>query len=340
MPQASAPHRVLYYTLDGDTSRANEILAQLGCAEAIELVDAAHEPFKVPTPEQLNGCEAVVGEFMPVIKDTVDSFANAGVKLVASMSIGTNHMDLAALREHGVTVTNCPGYCAEDVATHALGLTLDLFRKITFQNRSMLGGGWDPVEGYPTTRVSGKTLGLVFFGHIAQALAPMARGLSMHVVAWAPTKSAETLAELGVEKAETLDDLLVQSDVVSLHCPLIPETEGLISKRELALMKPSAYLINTARGEIVDEDALVAALDESIASDGERGITAAGLDTLADENDGTDNLNRRLIEHPRCVTTPHSAYLSRESTLTLASMSLDSCAEILIEGRTPTNAVN
>lgn len=245
-----------------------------------------------------------------------------------------------ALRERGVTVTNCPGHCAEDVATHALGLTLDLFRKITFQNRSMLGGGWDPVEGYPTTRVSRKTLGLVFFGHIAQSLAPMARGLGMHVVAWAPTKSAETLAEFGVEKAETLDDLLVQSDVVSLHCPLIPETEGLIGKRELALMKPSAYLINTARGEVVDEDALVAALDESIASDGECGITAAGLDTLAGENDGTDNLNRRLIEHPRCVTTPHSAYLSRESTLALAGMSLDSCAEILIEGRTPTNAVN
>lgn len=127
---------------------------------------------------------------------------------------------------------------------------------------------------------------------------------------------------------------------MSLHCPLIPETEGLIGKRELALMKPSAYLINTARGEVVDEDALVAALDESIASDGECGITAAGLDTLAGENDGTDNLNRRLIEHPRCVTTPHSAYLSRESTLALAGMSLDSCAEILIEGRTPTNAVN
>ncbi|WP_293815131.1 2-hydroxyacid dehydrogenase [uncultured Parolsenella sp.] len=333
-------HRVLYYALPEYLDFGHKVLSQKPYADAIDLVDCVHAPYCSPTAEELDGMEAVIGEFMPVDAECAARMEAAGVKLVASMSIGTNHMDLAALREHGVTVTNCPGYCAEDVATHALGLMLDLFRKITFQNRSMLGGGWDPVEGYPTTRVSGKTLGLVFFGRIAQALVPMARGLGMRVIAWAPTKSAETLAEFGVEKAETLDDLLVQSDVVSLHCPLIPETEGLIGKRELALMKPSAYLINTARGEVVDEDALVAALDESIASDGERGITAAGLDTLAGENDGTDNLNRRLIEHPRCVTTPHSAYLSRESTLALASMSLDSCAEILIEGRTPTNAVN
>ena len=322
-------HRVLYYALPEHLDFGHKVLSQKPYADAIDLVGCVHAPYCSPTAEELDGMEAVIGEFMPVDTECAARMEAAGVKLVASMSIGTNHMDLAALRERGVTVTNCPGYCAEDVATHALSLTLDLFRKITFQNRSMLGGGWDPVEGYPTTRVSRKTLGLVFFGHIAQSLAPMARGLGMHVVAWAPTKSAETL-----------DDLLVQSDVVSLHCPLIPETEGLIGKRELALMKPSAYLINTARGEVVDEDALVAALDESIASDGECGITAAGLDTLAGENDGTDNLNRRLIEHPRCVTTPHSAYLSRESTLALAGMSLDSCAEILIEGRTPANAVN
>lgn len=337
MPQASAPHRVLYYTLDGDTSRANEILAQLGCAEAIELLDAAHEPFKTPTPEQLNGCEAVVGEFMPVIKDTVDSFANAGVKLVASMSIGLNHMDVAGLAQRGVLVSNCPGYCAKEVAAHAIALMLDLMRKVTLSNRDVLAGGWDPKAGYPVHRPCGQTLGLVFFGRIAREVTPVAQALGMRVLVWAPTKSAEELAAAGCEKAETLEDLLRASDVVSLHCPLIDETRGLIGARELALMKPGAVLVNTARGEVVDEKALVAALNEGITSGGKTGICAAGLDTLAHEASGR---NEKLIRHPRCIVTPHSAYDSIEAADALRQMSLEAVCELLVEGRRPTNCVS
>ena len=337
MPQASAPHRVLYYTLDGDTSRANEILAQLGCAEAIELVDAAHEPFKAPTPEQLNGCEAVVGEFMPVIEDAVDSFANAGVKLVASMSIGLNHMDVAGLAQRGVLVSNCPGYCAKEVAAHTIALMLDLMRKVTLSNRDVLAGGWDPKAGYPVHRPCGQTLGLVFFGRIAREVAPVAQALGMRVLVWAPTKSAEELAAAGCEKAETLEDLLRASDVVSLHCPLIDETRGLIGARELALMKPGAVLVNTARGEVVDEKALVAALNEGITSGGKTGICAAGLDTLAHEASGR---NEKLIRHPRCIVTPHSAYDSIEAADALRQMSLEAVCELLVEGRRPTNCVS
>ena len=329
-------HRVLFYSLDGSTERIAQILERHDPEGLIELVGVAHKPMVPPTPEQLVGHEAVIGEFMPVRGQTVDDFAAAEVRLVASMSIGLNHMDVAGLARRGVMVSNCPGYCAQDVAQHALALMLDLMRKVTFSNRDVLAGGWNPKLGYPMHRAGGQTLGLVFFGRIAREVVPLARALGMRVVVWAPTKTADELAQAGCEKAGTLDDLLRQSDVVSLHCPLIDETRGLIGSRELSLMKPTALLVNTARGEVVDEDALVAALDEGISSGGKRGILAAGLDTLAHEATGP---NPKLIAHPRCVVTPHSAYDSVESADDMFEMSVSSVCELLLEGRRPTLCV-
>ena len=322
-------HRILYYTLDGDCARARELLEQLDAARDIELIGCAHEPFVPPTARQLEGCEGMIGEFAPAIKDTVGLIADAGVRIVASMSIGLNHMDIEGLTERGVIVTNCPGYCAEDVATHTVALMLDLMRKVTFSNCDVLAGGWDPKVGYEAYRTQGRTLGLVFFGRIARAVVPIARSLGMRVLAWAPTKSAEELAAAGCERADSLEALLRASDVVSLHCPLIPQTRNLIGARELALMKPTAYLINTARGEVVDEQALVDALDAGR-------IRAAGLDVIAHET----RPDRRLIDHPRVVVTPHSAYDSVEAADNLRIMSLEACVDVLVRGMAPAYAVN
>ena len=172
-------------------------------------------------------------------------------------------------------------------------------------------------------------MGLVFFGSIARAVAPLAQALGMRVLVWAPTKDAGTLAAAGCEKAETLDELLAASDVVSLHCPLIPQTRTLIGAHELGVMKPTAFLVNTARGPVIDEDALADALDVGT-------IRAAALDVLADEG---PLRNQRLIHHPRCVVTPHAAYVSREANEALIRMGLDATIELLIEGREPTNLV-
>lgn len=337
MTEIATKHRVLYYTLDGDTTRAQEILNEKGAADRIELVGCAHAPLSSPTPEQLAGCEAAIGEFMPVLGESVRQFAEAGVRLVASQSIGVNHMDVEALAKAGVLVSNCPGYCAEDVAAHAVALMLDMLRKVTISNRDVLAGNWDPKMGYAVHRPSTLTLGLVFFGNIARCVVPAARALGMRVVVWAPTKSAAELAEAGCEKVETLDDLLAQSDVVSLHCPLIPETEKLLGAHEFEIMKPSACLVNTARGGCIDEAALLEALNENIASKGERGIRSAALDVLADE---TEARNQALINHPRCIVTPHTAYDSIEAADTLRVMSLEACIELLIEGKTPTYVVS
>lgn len=317
-------HSVLYYSLDGNTDRARKILDQMGAGGDIRLIGCAHEAYARPTPEQLAECEGFIGEFAPITGDTVDAVAKAGVRVCASMSIGLNHMDVEGLQCHGIIVTNCPGYCAEDVACHTVALMLDVMRKVTFGNRSVLSGSWDPQAGYPVYRTQGRTIGLVFFGHIARAVAPIARALGMHVLVWAPTKSAAELEEAGCERAESLEELLRASDVVSLHCPLIPETRGLIGARELSLMKPSAYLINTARGEIVDEDALIDALDKGQ-------IRAAGLDVIAHET----HPNRRLIEHPRVVVTPHSACSSEEAADNLRRMCLESVVDVLVRNTAP-----
>ena len=326
----TSPHRVLLYTMDDDSDFARECLRELGAEKDIELVSRTHGIFEAPSAEELAGFEAVVGEFMPVLGDEVGIMADAGIRLVASMSIGINHMDVAGLEARGVAVSNCPGYCADDVALHAVTLMLDLMRQVTLSNRDVLAGNWNPKFGHEMSRPAGQTLGLVFFGRIARKVAPLAQALGMKVLVWAPTKSAEELAAAGCEKAETLDGLLAASDVVSLHCPLIPQTEKLIGARELSLMKPTALLINTARGGCVDEDALADALEAGT-------IAGAGLDVLTVEKDVA---SQRLPHCPNCVVTPHTAYVTREANEALVRMSLKSVCELLLEGREPECAVH
>lgn len=318
--------RVLLYTIEYVREKAEAYLAARGVADRFDLVSVTHEPYSLPALEELAGASAVLGEFMPVQGDAVDRFADAGVRLVASMSIGLNHVDVAGLAARGVLTANCPGYCAEEVATHALALMLDLVRQVTASNRRVLSGSWDPKAGYEMRRVSGLTCGLVFFGGIARTLAPLLQALGMRVLVWAPTKSAEELAQAGCEKVDTLDELLSRSDVVSLHCPLLPQTERLIGARELSLMKSTALLVNTARGAVVDEGALADALETGA-------IQAAALDVLTDET----HPNERLLRAPNCIVTPHSAYVSREADEALLHMSLDSVIELLVDGRVPTH---
>ena len=328
-------HRVLYYMVDGSTDAGQAVLDTVEGGNQVELVGCAHEPNVCPTAEQFAGCEGFVGEFGPVDAACADAMAAAGMQIVSNMSIGLNHVAVERLASHGITVTNCPGYCSDDVAQHTIALMMDLMRQVTFLNRDVRGGTWNPLGGYTMHRTQGRTLGLVFFGSIARAVAPIAQALGMDVLVWAPTKTVEELAEAGCTKAQTLDELLTASDVVSLHCPLIPETEKLIGERELTLMKPSAFLINTARGPIVDEGALIAALDEGIASAGTRGICGAALDVLADET----TPNQALIAHPRCIVTPHCAYSTKEAYDTVRRMSLQAVVDKLVFHRKPEHAV-
>ncbi len=322
--------RVLFFTTDGETQQANKILRKMGMDESVELVGCGHAPFTSPTAEQLEGCDAVIAELTPIDAEEARLMANSGVKIVASMSIGINHMDVNELTKLGIYVTNCPGYCAQDVALHTVALMLDLMRQISYFNRSVRNGGWDPKVGYEMRRPQGQTLGLVFFGHIANEVAPSAQALGMKVLVWAPTKTKEFIESKGCEKAQSLEELLTRSDVVSLHCPLIPETKGLIGADQLKMMKNTAFLINTARGELIDEDALADALDS-----GE--IMGAAMDVMCHE---AKSRNQRLVNSERCVITPHAAYVSEEAADVLRRMTLESVCDLMVRHDSPRYCVN
>ena len=311
-------HRVLYYTIRGDKSKAQQLVDEWGLSDQIELVGAAHPTGVSPSPELMKDCEVIVGENAPMRAADLKAAHDAGVRLYVSLSIGTNHIDLDEARRLGIAVTTCPGYCWRDVALHTVALMLDLMRRVSISHRQVLEGVWGPREGYMPMRPDGLTCGLVFFGGIAREVAPLAQALGMKVLVWAPTKSAEELAAAGCAKADTLDELLSSSDVVSLHCPLIPETERLIGARELSLMKPTAFLINTARGAVIDEDALADALDNQT-------ICAAGLDVMVHDHE-PDLLNQRLLRHPQCVVTPHTAYVSEPADDALRRMGMEAVA--------------
>lgn len=331
-------HRILFFADHEFHSRAEHILQGLNLGEEVSLKIITSKPYATPTPEDLEGCEAFISESAPITAQVAKDLNEAGIHCCSVMSIGMNHVDLAACAQNGIIVTNCPGYCAEEVALHTIALILDLMRNISVSYQSVLEGAWDPHVGIPTHRPDGQTLGLVFFGRIAKHVVPFAQALGMNVLVWAPTKSEEEITAAGCKRAETLEELLQQSDVVSLHCPLIPETENLIGAKEFELMKPNALFINTARGGCVDENALVDALDRSIASNGKEGILACGLDTLRGEEE--DTLNRKLIEHPRSVVTPHLAYNSEEAVDALVRMTIEAAAQFMVEKRIPDNAYN
>jgi D-3-phosphoglycerate dehydrogenase len=183
-------------------------------------------------------------------------------KLIVSYSTGTDHMDLVAAAERGIKATGVAGYCTDDVAEHALAMMLSCARRLYQTDRDLRARGhWDITTTHPNRRrLSAQTLGVIGVGRIGGALAAKASTLGMRVLGYDPYVREGPTGFEG-EMVDALEDLLAQSDYVSLHAPLTSETEGMIGARELAHMKPTAFLINCARGKLVDEAALLAALE-------------------------------------------------------------------------------
>jgi len=241
---------------------------------------------------RIRGAEAVVlGWGMP---DAVLAAAE-GLKLIAFTGIGAaNHVSLDLARRRGVTVCNTPGYADQTVAEHTMALLLAVARRIAQLDADTRAGGWRrDLEGFD---LHGKRLGLIGLGGIGARVAALARAFGMEVTAWTAHPSPERAAAAGVFFVP-LDALLAESDAVSLHLALTPETEGILTPARLDLLKPGAVLINTARGELVDESALVAALRS--------GRVSAGLDVFHREPLAADDPLRRM---PNVVLSPHSGY--------------------------------
>ncbi|MCR4403940.1 MAG: D-glycerate dehydrogenase [Candidatus Acetothermia bacterium] len=255
--------------------------------------------------------------------------AGKALRVVANVAVGYDNIDVQAASELGIMVTNTPEVLTEATADLTFGLILAVARRIVEGDRLVREGGfkgWE-LDLLLGAEVHHKTLGIVGFGRIGQAVARRARGFGMEVLYYDPIRRPELERELGAQFVQ-LKELLSRSDFVSLHLPLTPQTRHLIGREELGLMKPSAFLINVARGPIVDEAALVEALKS-----GE--LAGAGLDVFEHEPD----VHPELLRMSNVVLTPHIGSAGRETRLRMALMAVENVLAALA-GRRPPNLVN
>ena len=239
-------------------------------------------------------------------------------KAIGRFGLGVDNIDIPAAAELGITVTYVPDYCMHEVSDHAMALLLALARKIPLSNKLVQAGRWEMPAVVPIHRLAGRVLGLVGFGNIPRALAPKAKAFGLRVVTHDPYVSQQALAAAGVESV-SFDRLLEISDFVSIHAPLMPATRGLFNAEVFGKMKTGALLINTARGPLVDEDALVSALDSGR-------LGGAALDVVAVEPLPKDS---RLIGRDNVILTPHTAFYSVEALNELQTKCAADVARVL-----------
>ena len=231
------------------------------------------------------------------------------LKLLSVWGTGVDHVDLAAAEELGITVANTPGYGAPYVSEHALALALAVSRQIVQNDRRIREGGW--AAGF-IDELYGKTLGVAGTGAIGRRMVQLGQGIGMNVVAWTFNPTPERAREYGVEFLE-LDELLRRSDVVSLHVALTPDSQGMIGRDQLAMMKPTAILVNVARGAVVDEAALVEALQQNV-------IAGAGLDVFEVEPLPPGH---PLTLLDNVVLAPHAGSMAYNGTMRGLEMSIE-----------------
>ncbi|HEY1363249.1 MAG TPA: C-terminal binding protein [Xanthobacteraceae bacterium] len=239
-------------------------------------------------------------------------------RAIGRFGLGVDNIDIPAAAALGITVTYVPDYCMQEVSDHAMALLLALARKVAFANALVQSGRWEVPPLVPIHRLAGRVLGLVGFGNIPRALAPKAQAFGLRVVAHDPYAPAQALAVAQVQSV-TFDQLLATSDFVSIHAPLLPATRGMFDAGVFAKMKRGALLINTARGPLVDEAALAAALDR-----GQLG--GAGLDVVT-----TEPLSAQspLLGRDNVVLTPHTAFYSVEALEELQKKCAGDVARVL-----------
>jgi D-3-phosphoglycerate dehydrogenase len=239
-------------------------------------------------------------------------------KAIGRFGLGVDNIDLPAAKACGIAVNYVPDYCLREVSDHAMALLLALARKIPLSNKLVQSGRWEVLPITPLRRLEGQVLGLIGFGNIPRALAPKAKAFGLRVVTHDPYLSPEMLAAAAVEDA-SFDALLGMSDFVSVHAPLIPATRGLMNAAAFAKMKKDAYLINTARGPLVDEAALIAALDSGH-------LGGAALDVVTTEPLAKDS---PLIGRDNVILTPHTAFYSVEALEELQTKCASDVARVL-----------
>jgi D-3-phosphoglycerate dehydrogenase len=251
--------------------------------------------------------------------------AAGSLRGITRMGIGLDNIDLEECTRRGIPVTNVPDYCQQEVAEHTLALLLALARNIGIYHQQGRAGVYSRDNGPPLRRIEGATLGLVGLGRIGRQVAVLARAIGLRVIA---TRRDLSQLEANVELLP-LDQLLAESDFLSLHLPLTDDTSQMIGAPQLALMKPGSFLVNTARGGLLDHQALAAALQSGQ-------LAGAALDVQEPE---PPPLDQPPYNHPHVIVTPHTAFVSEQSLFDLRSRSARQIVQCL-EGDKPDNLVN
>lgn len=264
--------------------------------------------------------DAVMLSFIEMDEELINSLQKC--KVIVRCGMGFNNVDIPAATKRGIMVANVQKYCLDEVSDHAVALMLTLIRKTAYLSRLLREGIWDPAKARPIPRLKDLTLCLYGLGGISSRFATKAKAFGMHVAAYDPFLPAEYFEQMGVERIAEEDELFHRADVLSVHLPLNKSTAKIINAEKLAMMKPTAIFLNLARGGLVDEEALIKALQ-----DGKLG--GAGLDVLADEFPSMDN---PLFQMDNVIVSPHIAYYSEGSDVDLRNYAINQVIGALENG--------
>ncbi len=276
--------------------------------------------------EAVKEADAIIVTLQRVTTDIINSMKRC--RIISRAGTGLDTIDIPTATERGIWVTYVPDYSIDEVSAHAIALLLSLARGIPKLVQSTREGVWNPAAWGPIYRLSDQTLGVLGFGRIGQATAEKGRGLGLNVIAYDPYANQEVADRLGVRIVD-LDTLTRESDYISLHSPLIDSTRHIVNADFLEKMKPTAYIINAARGPLIDEDALLEAVRSGQ-------IAGAGLDVLAVEPIAADS---PLLKEERILITPHAAWYSEEAKLDMRTRATEEVVRIL-SGQPPRAPAN
>ena len=276
---------------------------------------------------QKTGADGAVTSYALFPREVFEACPN--LKVVSRTGVGYDEIDVEAATEHGVAVCNVPGYGTEVVSDHAITLALSVLRRINELDADMRRGIWDYARTRPLGQCRGRVFGVVGMGEIGRATAKKAAGLGFEVVCWSRSLKPGRRTPEGYPVLR-LEELLQTADVVSLHTALTPETHHLINAERLALMKPDAVLVNTARGAVIDTVALAKALSEGK-------LWGAGLDVF--EQEQPFDFNHPIMKAPHTVLSAHAAYWSEESGRELRERAMQAAIDA-VQGRVPVDCLN
>ncbi len=304
-----------------DLDPARQVLSELGASLVM-----ADEPTLEGILKVASQADALLVTYGKITAEVIAGLEKC--KVIGRFGLGVDNIDVEAATRAGIAVVYVPDYCVDEVSDHAMALLLDLARKVSFSNQLVQSGRWEMSAVAPLSRLRGRTLGLAGFGRIPRALAPKAQAFGLKVITCDPYVDKAVAGALDVEIVD-FKTLLKTSDYLSIHVPMMPETKHLFNADAFSQMKPEALIVNTARGPLVDTDALARALDAGQ-------LAGAALDVMPVEPPPD---NSPLLGRDNVILTPHTAFYSMEALAELQTKAARGVVDVLT-GKKPVYPIN